>query len=84
MCMQQSNCSQECEVNACRARLTKLKRKGQNVPAKAFADAVIAPMGLPMKTSLGEGIPDIFVWAHGQAGHIVPFRSGLIAWLHLF
>ncbi len=74
--MQAGPCAEDCEVDRCRSKHVGGRSKHAHTMSRMnFTHAVIAPVGLLLRSCTGQDVQHVHVWIHDKTGIQIDFRS---------
>ncbi len=68
-------CPEDCHVDSSRSK--HIVGKGRSASQRSeivFANAVVAPVGMRMRSPVGQALEHIYVWIHDKTGLQIDFR----------
>lgn len=73
--MQAGPCAEDCEVDRCRSKHVGGRSKHAHTMSRMnFTHAVIAPVGLALRSCTGQDVQHVYVWIHDTTGIQIDFR----------
>ena len=73
--MQTEPCEQvDCQVDTCRSkRIVGRSKKAGTTSRMNFSNAVVAPIGVNIRSCTGQDVEHVYVWIHDKSGFQIDF-----------